>query len=600
MSENTPIAKNAALIGSSGGGTATLGHTDPPSLLRIVHEQLQLCGGRLVVATFVALDGGKGMDGANEETEMATAFTVEVVQEDFNCIVRKKGTLKEVNLEIREKEDERIAREILDGYIDGLICISCHTGLFKKTLTAAATKKIPVTGSGGTSLSQAVAEYGLKLSGNAGGSVATTSFSRAVSFAYALAGCWGRDYRPWETPESAAEIQWTSVLNACLPAFWGVCVAKQMLLICCEALEIDLDPAITGFHKAATHTVQQTELLSNEIGTSLRLLFFGLEYWALPTACAVIMATSSSELGGTGKRERDHFPLSSLLMSSTIACTVCSQSILGGLLAGWLVRRLADRILFQCIVNNVPATMTNLVSTGGTGCIVAVMLLPLTPILRQCTELARSSISWTVVGLSEALVTEDKTSVSVRAAIGFLWGCFFCYGAKVGWYHAYFLPAILFEMERGEASFLGAIDELSLVLVCAGVCSGNLTAQKFCDVLNLNRDSINDTDASLCRRGLRINLLYGDFVEACYPFMEQSTVINVGGYLASGCSSAWLVASMEPTLPKSLAYLPLPLSVALALGAWRKMLGAALMAFAIAFLASFVNPFISPTKKKQS
>ena len=97
--------KNVALIGSSGGGTATLGHTNAETLLKVIHEQLQQCGGRLIAACFVALDAGKGMDGVNEQVATATAFIIETSEEKakvsrtptLKCRDAKRGTLKDVN-----------------------------------------------------------------------------------------------------------------------------------------------------------------------------------------------------------------------------------------------------------------------------------------------------------------------------------------------------------------------------------------------------------------------------------------------------------------------------------------------------------------------
>ena len=574
--------KNVALIGSSGGGTATLDHTDCRTLLRTIHEQLQRCGGCLAVASFVVLDGGKGMDGANQANDSATLFAVNFGDSTIlECCVQKMGSLRDVNAEIQNKDDERIAREILNGNIDGLICISCHIGLYEKTLVAAAAAKIPITGSGGTSLSHAVAKYGLMLTGNAGGSVATTSFSRAVSYTHAFAAYWGRDYRPWNDESVWGDIQWTSILNACLPVFWGSCLAKR--LVTC-LLEKELD---TWVH---------FELIS-----SLIFVYAALEQWVLPAACAVIMVSSSSS-SGKGHAERDDLPLSSLLMASAIASSVCRQSVLAGLLAGWLVGQLAHPIFFHCIVNNVPATMMNLISGGGTGCLVGITLVPVAPVLGWCTAWIRSVIAWTLTGLPNALLGEGETAYIIgRAIVGFIWGCLCCYGSKVGLYHAYVLPIILLEMEMGEASFLGAIDELTLVLVCAGICAGNLAARKLFGLLKLDKDRvISDAEASLCRRGLSTNLLYGDFVEVCYPFMEQSTIINVGGYIASGLSSAWLVATIKTTIPKSLAYLPLPLSIVLAGTDWQRMMEAAFLAFAISFFAAFASPLFVQPKRKQS
>ena len=156
---------------------------------------------------------------------------------------------------------------------------------------------------------------------------------------------------------------------------------------------------------------------------------------------------------------------------------------------------------------------------------------------------------------------------------GFLFGCFFCYGSKVGWYHSIFLPVILIEMEKGETSMWGSIDQCVLVLVSAGICAANvLTSRGTC---------------ALSRRGLRINLLCGDFIEVAYPYMERSRIVNLFAYLASGISTEILYQSSPGTVMSS-AYLPLPLSMMLANDNYRIAL-AMLSAFAVSFLGMWVS-----------
>jgi len=145
-------------------------------------------------------------------------------------------------------------------------------------------------------------------------------------------------------------------------------------------------------------------------------------------------------------------------------------------------------------------------------------------------------------------------------------------------------------MECGSPSFLGAIDELALVLVCAGVCSGILAA----NCLYTKNDSVSETDLALCKRAVRINLVYGDFVEACYPFTNRHAFVNIGCYVASGLSSYALVVyserAEEPNqVPKTLAYLPFPISILLASDAWQAMLLASAIAFGIPFLCVILD-----------
>jgi hypothetical protein len=567
--------KAVALIASSGGGAATLGHTDAPNLLQTIQDELSsIEGGGAYVryALFASLTSGKGMDSAKEDLDQAFLYQVDPSlistdgSQDLSYRIAVKGTLKQVNDYCRG-QDEILAQAVTNGDIHGIICISCHTGIFRRTLQAAASANIPLTGSGGTSLSQIATKFGIRLVGNSGGSVATTSYTRAVSYTHALASHWGRTYQPWKNLGiDRQDPAWTSVLNACLPAFWAVCTAKYVLRNTYSVLESFDFAGIT------------------ETRESIQFLFHGLEEWALPTACAVVMATSMSS--STGKNREK--PTSSLIMAAVIASMGCSQSILGGLVAGWLVSYWSERLLFWCIFNNVPATMTNMMTAGGIGGIIALTTMPLATLLRFVTAGVRHSIMWSVTARSR----------SIRAASGFVWGCLSCYGSKVGWYHAYHLPLSLIEMELGEASFLGAIDELTLVLVCAGICAGTLLVRTL-----FSYDGITDADVAICRRGLIVNVCCGDFIEIAYPYMEKHAIINVGGYLASGLSSAWLVASAvsKEELPRSLAYLPLPVSIALAANEWERMAVACVIAAGVSMVATLLHYIVIeiPTSRRQ-
>jgi hypothetical protein len=63
------------------------------------------------------------------------------------------------------------------------------------------------------------------------------------------------------------------------------------------------------------------------------------------------------------------------------------------------------------------------------------------------------------------------------------------------------LPALLLEMERGQACFLGSLDLCTLVLISAGICLANLA-------MPYNRPRM----TPLAKRGAFINLIFGDFV----------------------------------------------------------------------------------------
>ena len=308
-----------------------------------------------------------------------------------------------------------------------------------------------------------------------------------------------------------------------------------------------------------------------EVEAVLSRLYWQLHYHALPTVCAVVAATSyAPEMG------------SIVLMASACASIACGGSALAGLLAGCAVAHLSKRALFGCIRMNVPATMTNVLVAGGVGCVVALAFgcCGLVHLLAQAGSALRS-----VVRLSFLMSADDDGKTSIPG-LGFIFGVLFCYGSKVGYYHSLFLPVILIEMERGEASILGAVDECTLCLVSAGVCAGNIITAHF----------LTDGDVSISKRGVKINLLCGDFIEAAYPFMERSAIMNAFAYLAAGTSTE-ILYSQTPEEVLSSAYLPFGLSTILAQDVKRMSLACG-AAFLISFVGAVIGNVIGKKRKE--
>lgn len=308
--------------------------------------------------------------------------------------------------------------------------------------------------------------------------------------------------------------------------------------------------------------------LVNTMLESVTHTIVALEHYTFPTVCAVLMATSLHGNNSNSNNETTTLSSeSSVIMAAIVASSSCYDSIVSGLWAGYLVISWSDRCLYAAICNNLPATMTSLLCGGGLGGVIAIFVLPVAQILRFATASFRHL-------LSTLIMTRPW---GMWLAFGL--GCLSCYGSKVGWYHSVHLPLILIEMEMGNASFLGAIDELTLVLVCAGVCAAIL----FPSIRQ--RDISEQADVFLCRRGLGVNICCGDFVEVCYPYMEKSIIVSVGGYLASGSACAWLVwrGNQTDALPESMAYLPWPVAVGLASEHSLAMLESSMVAFLLAF-----------------
>ena len=220
--------------------------------------------------------------------------------------------------------------------------------------------------------------------------------------------------------------------------------------------------------------------------------------------------------------------------------------------------------------------MTNIIVAGFVGYIVSLILCitGTVDILSLCTDVIRT------------LVRNPPTFGDWDGSgFGFVFGCIFCYGSKVGWYHSIFLPIILIEMERGETSMWGSVDECVLVLVSAGICAANiLTSRGTC---SNESQSGSESEQSLFQRGLKTNILCGDFIEVAYPSMERCKIVNFAAYLASGISTEILYQSNSGTVMSS-AYFPLPLSIFLAHDRYRIIL-AMFSAFIISFLGVLLS-----------
>jgi len=91
-----------------------------------------------------------------------------------------------------------------------------------------------------------------------------------------------------------------------------------------------------------------------------------------------------------------------------------------------------------------------------------------------------------------------------------------------GVYHAAILPIVLLEMEKTGNSFLGAIDMVGLVMVSAGITLANIIAPR------------DRGEAAVATPGFLINMGFGTFVEAAYPFMFSNKMVFAGAIVASG------------------------------------------------------------------
>lgn len=313
------------------------------------------------------------------------------------------------------------------------------------------------------------------------------------------------------------------------------------------------------------------------------------------------------------------------------ASSIGGGGALAGLVAGACIPSVLAGVSDFCFRRHVTATMTNILCGGGVGAFVGTCmhLSGLAQSLSLLTGAIRSLIRWRIVDLPEigadgipsfhwailgilqysqkrwsAAISHlpyvlrespffrahdaqcTSRSLPVPAGLGFLHGCAFVYGSKVGWYHSALLPAILLEMDSAgageEASLLGAIDECALVMVCAGVCAGNLALPPPSGGERkggfAGGKARGGGMSSLSWRALRTNVLCGDFIEAAYPSMERSRIVNGSAYVAAGLSTEILLRRRV----LSTAYLPVFAAIWISNDRWG--MG---VACSVAFLVSF-------------
>ena len=154
--------KRIAVIGSSGGGVAGISSIEIVDFLR---QALRGINGTEVAITqvqFIACSRGfdEGVDnikGSNSKLFSISKIINDQSSKSSAVICLQEGPVVTIN-KLAEKLDEEISAEILNGNVDAIISISCDPGLGgkgvnKRTIDAAILKRIPIVGTGGTSIS---------------------------------------------------------------------------------------------------------------------------------------------------------------------------------------------------------------------------------------------------------------------------------------------------------------------------------------------------------------------------------------------------------------------------------------------------------------
>ena len=179
--------KRIAVVGSSGGNLYNLGGKDPEKMIEEIKVQLDSAGMNLEDVEFV---GAKtSMDNKNDNV-LASLFYLE----NGVLLSSEEKKLPEINKDALEY-DKKLAEKIKEGIIDGLIVMSCDPdGINNSAILAAAEKKIPIVGTGGTSMATISAMGANVISSS--GTTGTTNRTRAVAAVTSLSKFWKIKYSP--------------------------------------------------------------------------------------------------------------------------------------------------------------------------------------------------------------------------------------------------------------------------------------------------------------------------------------------------------------------------------------------------------------------
>ncbi|MGF7046603.1 fructose-specific phosphotransferase system IIC component [Paenibacillus sp. DS2015] len=383
------------------------------------------------------------------------------------------GLLKDTN-QASVALDAEIASQIRAGLIDGVITMSAdpnHTN--KQTIIAAAEKGIPLVGTGGTSMAL-ISSKGVNVIATSG-TTGTTNRTRAVSFIQSLCQYWGMKYYPVlgssQSPDpSAAEKPWKKI------NLKGIMQSSLPGFIAMAiVLALSQIPALKGLSEV-----------------------FDLLLKALPVVLAVIAAKQISDLDEVS------------IVAGVIAGTLSIQGgIIGGIIGGIGAGLLVHYFFLKCVQWRFPMTTVNIVAGGLAGLISGlIMYFLIAPFALQLGEFIKYII--------DLAISFNPIVAGVIAGL-LIWPAILG-----GVYHAAILPIVLLEMEKTGNSFLGAIDMVGLVMVSAGITLANIIAPR------------DKGEAAVATPGFLINMGFGTFVEAAYPFMFSNKMVFAGAIFVSG------------------------------------------------------------------
>ncbi|MCM3567611.1 PTS sugar transporter [Neobacillus mesonae] len=432
---------------------------------------LQIGAANMVCSSLQFIAAEASMDSIKDST-MAKLFSWDETARKPTVI--KEGTITEVN-EAAAQLDKVIASKITNGEVDALIFMSADpNGTNKSAVEAAAEKQLPATGTGGTSMAT-ISSKGVNVISTSG-TTGTTNRTRAVTFLTSLSKHFGVSYRP-----IIGKTIKTSQLEESVSPFKRINLRGMML------------SSLPGFIAMALILA-----LSKIPGLSGLNDVFDLMINALPVILAVVAAKQVADLDDV-----------SIVAGIVAGVLSVKGGIIGGIIGGIAAGLLVQYIFRKCVEWRFPATTVNIAAGGIAGLISGLAVFFL--------------IAPVALWLGGGIRTLIDFLVSTNGVLAGLIAGLLIWPAIIGGvYHAAILPIVLLEMEKTGNSFLGAVDMVGLVMVSAGITLANIVSPR------------DKGEAAVAAPGFAINMGFGTFVEAAYPFMFSNKFIFAGAILSSG------------------------------------------------------------------
>lgn len=476
--------KRIAIVGSSGGNLYNQGGNDPDGMMGEIFIQAESADIEVAYIQFIGTSGS--MDGISMDAR-ARLYTL---GQRMSLKAGEEKTLSEINRMAAEL-DQKLAMLVREGKIDGLMLMSCDPkGVNKEAIKAAAEKKIPVAGTGGTSMAD-TQSMGCRVIA-ASGTTGTTNRTRAISAISAFSKEWRLKYSPVIGSSGAGKaangnvwkrINFRGIMMASMPGFiaMALCLAMSKL------------PGLSGLEAVFNSLV-------------------GI----LPVIVAAVAAKQISGMDEVG--------IVAGIVGGSLAV---DGGIIGGIIVGILAGVLVYYISSFCFSHKVPGTTANIAAGGLAGLIAGLVgMYAIAPVALTVGNGIKLAIDWAL----------NYNAILAGAVAGFaIW-----FSIIGGVYHAAILPIVLLEMESTGFSFLGAIDLCGMVMVCAGIQLAYIVKPR------------NPGDRASAIPNILINLAFGTFVEAAYPFMFSCKKVFAAA-IASATIAGIVIGMLDV---KCTAYVP--------------------------------------------